>query len=254
MNIDVVIPTKNRLEPCLPECLESMAREIPINRLIVIDGYSDDGTVECIRKFCEEREIGLELIQTEAPLSKARQKGIEKVNTEWFLFLDSDVILKENYFDKLKEHIGEEEVGAVQGRKQQTLEESSEEYCPEDQEWIRRRSYRGGTHATLIRKEAVEGIKIPKDLRTWEDEYIRRYIEGDLDQSDKDYKWVFEPNAIFHPDQSDSFEKTEYEGRIFARYDFKPAYRVIGRALKTRRKEDVKAAKGYLKEVLNIDR
>jgi hypothetical protein len=38
------------------------------------------------------------------------------------------------------------------------------------------RSQRCMMHDTLIRTAAVEGIKIPRNLHIWEDEYIGRYI------------------------------------------------------------------------------
>jgi hypothetical protein len=43
---------------------------------------------------------------------------------------------------------------------------------------------RGGTHDTLIRREAVQGIKIPEQLHAYEDAYIINWIK------DKGYKAV----------------------------------------------------------------
>jgi len=255
--IDVVMPTKNRLEPCLDECLKAMNREIPVGRFIVIDAYSTDGTVDHIKGFCDTHDIELVLQQTDAPLPKARQRGIEIVNTDWFLFLDSDVIVGDGYFDALQEYIAED-VGAVQGRKERTTDPDDPEYAPTDEEWVNRRSFRGATHATLIRTAAVDKIDIPADLRTWEDEYIRRYVEGkqfrdgEWQETGMGGNWEFAPDAFFHADQSESFEKTAYEGRIFARYGFKPAYRVLGRAMKTRQPQDMAAARGYLLETVGL--
>lgn len=255
MNVDVVMPTKNRLEPCLPESLEAMDREVPVNRFIVIDAHSTDGTVEHLREFCDGNDIDLVLERSDAPLPKARQRGMELVETDWFLFLDSDVVLLDGYFETLTGYI-EEGVGAVQGRKERSTNPDAPEYAATAEDWISRRSFRGGTHSTLIRTAAVDGIDIPADLRTWEDEYIRRYVEGRRfrdgrwTETENGYEWVFAPEALFQANEEDSFQKTAYEGRLFAKYRFKPAYRVIGRALKTRKSEDIAASKGYLKQRL----
>ncbi|MDY6777196.1 MAG: glycosyltransferase family 2 protein [Candidatus Nanohaloarchaea archaeon] len=251
------MPTKNRLEPCLPESLEAMEREVPVNRFIVIDAHSTDGTVEHIQEFCDENGIDLVLERSDAPLPKARQRGIELVETDWFLFLDSDVVLLDGYFDTLTGYI-DEGVGAVQGRKERSTDPDAPEYAATDEDWISRRSFRGGTHSTLIRTAAVDDIDIPADLRTWEDEYIRRYVEGKRfrdgrwQATGEEYEWVFAPDALFRANEEDSFDKTEYEGRLFAKYGFKPAYRVIGRALRTRDGEDIAAATGYIKEVMGL--
>jgi len=261
VKVDVVMPVKDRVEPCLKECLEAMEEEVPINRFIVLDGYSTDGTVELIQSFCEENEIELVLEQTDASLGKCREKGIRKVETEWFLFLDSDAVLQESFWDALTSEISED-VGAVQGRKLRTTDPSDPEYAESSQEWVRRRSFRGTTISTLVRTEAVRSITIPRDLQVWEDEFIRQYVEGrNLANKDStyyvdisngnEYKWVFCSDAFYEVNQSDSFEKRELDGRIFARYpEFKPAYRVLGKPLRTRDLADLKVAKGFLKEKL----
>ena len=46
MKIDVVLLTKNSIKPCLKECVESIFANLPVNRLIVVDGGSTDGTLE----------------------------------------------------------------------------------------------------------------------------------------------------------------------------------------------------------------
>lgn len=247
IKIDVVMPTKNRLKPCLPECLEAMKREIEVNRFIVIDAFSDDGTVEYIEKFCKENKIEFYLEQTERPLPKARERGIKRVQTDWFLFLDSDIILQENYINKLSRYI-DSTVGAVQGRKKRSINSQNIPCIPSDKTWILKRKWRGGTHATLIRKKAVQGIEIPRELKTWEDQYIRKYVEGDFPDAKNSYKWIFAPDAIFEADESDSFESKPYVGKLLARYDLEPFYWIIGRALIKRRKVDLQIITEYLKE------
>ena len=49
--IDVVILTKNSLEPCLKDCLDSVYANIPVNRLLVVDGGSTDGTLNLVQEY-----------------------------------------------------------------------------------------------------------------------------------------------------------------------------------------------------------
>ena len=50
MRVDVVIITKNS-ERMLNECLKAVYENVPLNRLIVVDGYSIDRTLEIVRGF-----------------------------------------------------------------------------------------------------------------------------------------------------------------------------------------------------------
>jgi hypothetical protein len=58
---------------------------------------------------------------------------------------------------------------------------------------------RGGTHDLLVRRKAVEGIKIPFNLHTYEDQFIKDWIER---KKDLRVIGVYEPYCIhFRPDQ-----------------------------------------------------
>jgi len=48
MEIDVIVLTKNS-ERLLTECLASIYENVPVNKLIVVDGYSTDSTLEIVK-------------------------------------------------------------------------------------------------------------------------------------------------------------------------------------------------------------
>jgi len=188
LTVDVVMLTKNSLKPCLKECLESIYKNIPVNNLIVVDGGSTDGTLELLRSFPNVK-IFFDLKGNRAT---SRQIGIDNVTTEWFMFVDSDVILCERWFEYVKPYIARDEVGAVWGAALQRSSSDKARYGAmsklygRDELWmaVKAGMKRGLTHDTIIRRKAVEGIKIPKDLHVLEDHYIRMYVEG------KGYKWI----------------------------------------------------------------
>jgi len=198
MKVDVVILTKNSM-PMLKNTVESlMLSDIPVNRLIVVDGYSTDGTLEYLRSI---DNIDINIILDKGNRATARQKGIEAVDTEWFMFLDSDVILPNIWFNYAQKYLDNEVIGAIWGTAINVARSTYNIY--KALKYYYRTSIvkiamyqgikRGYTHDTLIRSEAVKGIKIPSSLHTFEDHYIRRFIEK------KGYRYIAAfPPYCFH--------------------------------------------------------
>jgi len=191
MHVDVVIITKNS-ENMLNECLRSVYENVPVNRLIVVDGCSTDKTLEIVREFQREHRNIL-LIQDRGNRATARQKGINQVKTEWFMFVDSDVILCEDWFEKAEKYIGKN-VGAIWG-----IEVWSTIQNPVVLKMfllITRKIFdlRGGTHDTLIRAGLVKDIEIPEFLHVFEDAYIKDWI------THKGYKLIacYDPYCVHY--------------------------------------------------------
>jgi glycosyltransferase involved in cell wall biosynthesis len=173
-SVDVVLLTKNS-ERKLKECLESVYQNIPVAKLIAVDGRSNDKTIDILNWF-NEKYHNVKIISDKGNRATARQKGIENVTTEWFLFVDSDVILCDGWFKKAQQYISAD-VGAVWGTEIWSTIES-----PTTLKLfllITRKIFevRGGTHDTLIRTELVKDIEIPKKLHVYEDAYIKDWIE-----------------------------------------------------------------------------
>jgi glycosyltransferase involved in cell wall biosynthesis len=171
--IDVVILTKNS-EQVLEKCIMSIYTNVPVRKLIVVDGYSKDRTLEILQTF-NERYGNVEVIHGNGTRARARQKGIENVQTDWFMFVDSDVVLCKDWFKKAIEYV-DESVGAVWGIEIWSVVQKTS--ALRMFLWITRKIFeiRGGTHDTLIRFKAVEDIKIPKSLHVFEDAYIKEWI------------------------------------------------------------------------------
>jgi len=53
MLIDVVMLTRNVARPHFEKCLASIKANIPLNRMIVVDAYSTDGTHDIVERFFE---------------------------------------------------------------------------------------------------------------------------------------------------------------------------------------------------------
>ncbi|MEM3612700.1 MAG: glycosyltransferase family A protein [Candidatus Bathyarchaeia archaeon] len=173
-SVDVVVLTKNS-ERVLEKCLNSIYKNIPVNRLIIVDGYSTDSTLKIIEKF-REKYGNVVLLMDNGTRGSARMKGIKEVKTEWFVFVDSDVVLCDKWFEKAKSIVADD-VGGVWGI--------------EIWEGIRNPivlklflkitwkifDLRGGTHDLLVRREALKDIDIPRNLHVFEDAFIKEWIE-----------------------------------------------------------------------------
>lgn len=172
-SVDAVLLTKNS-DRALVKCLESLYNNVPVHQLIVVDAYSTDNTHKILKEF-NDKYHNVKIVYDNCTRASARQKGIQHVETEWFLFIDSDVVLSKNWFQKAIKNIAPD-VGAVWGTEVwSTLENSAilKLYLI-----ITRKIFevRGGTHDTLIRTSLVKDIQIPTKLHIYEDAYIKDWI------------------------------------------------------------------------------
>ena len=189
--VDVVMLTKNS-ERMLKECLASVYKNIPVNNLVVVDGYSVDLTLKILEQF-QKKYGNVVLIQDGGTRGRARQKAISRVGTDWFMFVDSDVILSDGWFEKAKE-LMKKDVGAIWGMEIWSAIKEMRILGLFERVNMKIFQERGGTHDLLVRRKAIEEISIPPHLNTYEDAYIKSWIRK------KGYEVVavYEPYCIHY--------------------------------------------------------
>ena len=173
---DVCIPTLNSGKT-LEACLKSIKEVIPVNKIIIADGYSTDNTIEIAKKY------GCEIFQTKRSLGEVREMLIKRVKTKWFFFIDADIVVNKKWFYALIANRNEK-LGAVQGF---GLPKGPISFFRKLLLFIKVKfglKQRGFTSNTLVRKEAVSGIKLPKRKRL-EDIYLQEEVEK------RGYEWKF---------------------------------------------------------------
>jgi GT2 family glycosyltransferase len=106
MQVSIVIPTYYRRKD-VDECLDSIIAQTTLPKEILIVDDSDNDEIENLiknrgREF-KEKDILLRYIRNERERSNtiARNIGIENATGDIILFLDSDVILDENYIKEI---------------------------------------------------------------------------------------------------------------------------------------------------------
>jgi len=198
MLLDVVMLTKNSAKPSFEKCLISIKANVPVNRLIVIDAYSTDNTLDIINKFFPNSII----IQTKQPLARARKLGVSYVETEWFAFIDSDILLFPEWF-KIVGDLRGEGIGGIQGAyqyanesllkylkwqeniwKKKFLRKKNEPLSIVDVNNFKKKWFRGLTHNTLIRTSCIKDWDPPAHLHIGEDHHLLLHVIK------KGYKWL----------------------------------------------------------------
>ena len=120
MFFSIIIPTYNR-RPILEKCLRALEQQklrapsqISGYEVIVIDDGSTDGTLEWLAENREEFPRMRWLEQAHQGPATARNRGIEAAQGEIIIFIDSDLVVTENFIqahaDGLRQ--GEEKIGS----------------------------------------------------------------------------------------------------------------------------------------------
>jgi glycosyltransferase involved in cell wall biosynthesis len=174
--IDVVLLTMNSGH-MLKKCLDSVYANVPIKNLIVIDGYSTDRTMDILDQF-NAAHGNVKIIKTKGSRAQARQEGIKHVTTEYFAFVDSDVVLCKDWFNKVQKHLSAD-VGAVWGQNIDIIPNIRNRHLLYFESLVARQSFnlRGGMHDTVILKESLKNLKIPPNLHAYEDGFIIKSIK-----------------------------------------------------------------------------
>ncbi|MBU1169615.1 MAG: glycosyltransferase [Proteobacteria bacterium] len=101
-NISVIIPTYNdcdNLDQCLTALIKARG-EFPVT-ILVVDDASNDATAEIVMKH----KVEYLLNRHNNGQSYGRNLGAERSDSSYILFLDSDVVVGEDYFQKAFEFI-----------------------------------------------------------------------------------------------------------------------------------------------------
>ena len=203
MEIDVIILTYNCIrgwpgKEIFSRCLFSVSENVPINRLIIVDGGSSDNTLEFIKELNDRYGLFPELVfinDNGGNRATARMKGIKAVETEWFAFIDTDCILCNEWFKRAFKHV-KNHIGAIEGAQRLVLNAKDKRFLNARKELKRRfkrlvknhiviiKKGRGFTGDTIIQTDLVKDIKIPKYYHVLEDYYIKKHVES------KGFKWI----------------------------------------------------------------
>lgn len=189
-------------EKTLGDCLRSIRKLSEKSRLIVVDHNSQDRTLEIASKFSAE------IHQESVGLGHARQLCFDLVNSEFIVFVDSDVeILRKDFLDTSHKILSDERYGAVVGVS-------------------RGHQFAYGLPASLLvlRKANFPASTIPDYIDARETYFVQRHLDA------LGLETAYVSNAIIHRSQFRRF-KPEWEGantRILPAKSFKELASSLG--------------------------
>ena len=104
LKISVIIPTYNRLDKGLKECLHSVLNQkFKPYEIIIIDDGSTDGTRDYFEKKIFQKKINYHFIKHTGNPAYVRNYGIKRSKGNYIAFIDSDdVWLKHKLFEQIK--------------------------------------------------------------------------------------------------------------------------------------------------------
>ncbi|MEA3451452.1 MAG: glycosyltransferase family 2 protein, partial [Bacteroidota bacterium] len=114
MKYSLIVPVFNRPDEVL-ELLTSLVKQTNKDFEVVI--VEDGSKVDCksvVDSFSEQLKIKYFFKENEKP-AIARNYGVERASGEYVIFVDSDVIVPDDYFEKVENYLSEEKIDAFGG-------------------------------------------------------------------------------------------------------------------------------------------
>jgi len=103
LKVDVSVVTYNSGKT-LDKCLNSIEKYVPVNRLLIGDGGSTDNTL----KIARDHGAKIYLFRGEEnKIGRIRYKLAELAETDWLLYVDSDVYLYQTFWPRVSRYVME---------------------------------------------------------------------------------------------------------------------------------------------------
>jgi glycosyltransferase involved in cell wall biosynthesis len=162
LTVTVVICTRNR-PAFLTKCLEAVTALNPAaDEILVVDNTQGDGEAEAVARRFSVRYV----IEPNAGLSHARNRGLAECNTDIIAYIDDDAVANQDWLGLLLEPFEDPHVAAVTGRiitpetrVDGSVEETARFVSNKDQHWFEIATFGGlglGSNMAL-RKAACAG-------------------------------------------------------------------------------------------------
>jgi glycosyltransferase involved in cell wall biosynthesis len=106
MKIDVSVATRNSART-IGSCIRAVRDNIPVDKLIIVDGGSTDETVQIAKS------LGADVSVNTGLLGAVRYFQAQQCRTEWIAILDSDVYVYPAWWPEVSKYVNERDVGMI---------------------------------------------------------------------------------------------------------------------------------------------
>jgi len=116
--VSVVVPTYNEEDTIVHKLKNLIEQDYLSMEIIVVDGASEDRTVELIKKFVEDHDLDMKLIMEEERRGKASalNDAFKHCSGEIVVLTDSDATFEKGTVAKIVNNFDDVMIGAVTGR------------------------------------------------------------------------------------------------------------------------------------------
>jgi len=162
--------------------------QIPYSSMIVVDDTPSSEEFKAFLKgFAENNSKEIVVVSSGVPRptrATARQRAIEiylsNFSEGWLFFQDDDVVLNSGWWGEASQYMVEENVGEIWGVNWDAAPDRGlflTSVGIDYEGWLLRAfERRGGTHDTLYRREALDGVSIPPELHVYEDAWLHHHV------------------------------------------------------------------------------
>ena len=167
--ISVIIPTLNEAQN-LPRLLAALARETAVHEVIVVDGGSQDSTVDVARKF------DIQVIESGPGRGVQLRHGADAATGDVLLFLHADSEFPAGGLDRIVENLATSpDIVGGNFRLLFSGETRFSRWLTRYYAWIRRRGLYYGDSAIFVRRDVYDAIGGVRPIALMEDfDFVRR--------------------------------------------------------------------------------
>ena len=98
--VDILLLTLDA-EIYLEKCLDTVYREIPVSKVLALDGGSKDKTIEILRKY---PRVDIQVRPDIRTTGKCYEFLLARATTPWIVFMDADIELPQGWYDEMLNH------------------------------------------------------------------------------------------------------------------------------------------------------
>ena len=116
--VSVILATYNEENTVVRKLRNLMEQDYPNKQIIVVDGASEDGTVELIEEFVKDKDVEIKLIQERERRGKASalNEAFKHCSGKIVVITDADAICEKDALKKIVSNFSDANVGAATGR------------------------------------------------------------------------------------------------------------------------------------------
>ena len=180
VDVSIIIPVYN-VEKYLKECLDSVFLQKTKYKyeIIVVNDGSTDSSLEILELYKEKKNYHI-INRENGGLSAARNSGIDAAVGKYYLFVDSDDVITDDYVEVLMEAARQENADIVQCRYYSFAEGSNKKYTSQEEAGsytkghIPVEKYPGFAWGKLYASYLFHNVRFPEGY--WFEDTVVQYI------------------------------------------------------------------------------